>query len=137
MTINKIIYEQLFPNPYVQFGNIRMSIEIILQEGDSIADAYTKGHQEANENFNRLFPQVVQAEQTDFYDAPRIVPTNDEYGQFAKLEPKKSRVEVLIQDIERCKSLEGANGLLSWRLLVSKNPELQPAFDKKLKELSK
>jgi len=142
MTTSEITYEQLFPNPYVQFGNIRFAIKIILQEGDAVADAFTKGHKEANENFNRLFPQVaVNPEHVNFYPPNG---TGDPIYQHEPATPtalpeiqiQKSRVEVLIQDIERCKSLNGANGLLSWKLLVSKNPELQPAFDKKMEQLN-
>lgn len=132
MTTTKITYEQLFP--LAQYSNVRLGIEITITQYDNIQEAFDKAKNIIESNFNRLFPQVVQLEQPLFYDSPPISPINDEYGQVAQPKSQKSRVEVLAQNIELVKTIEELN---SWKLLVSKNPELQPAFDKKMEELSK
>lgn len=54
-------------------------------------------------------------------------------------QPVEARIEVLIHDIENEKVLrlpDGKGGLLSWEKLVKSNPSLQPAYYKRLKELS-
>jgi hypothetical protein len=51
--------------------------------------------------------------------------------------PKMSDEEELIQSINKCASLEGADGLLSYRIPAASNPSAKSAYDLKLKLLKK
>jgi hypothetical protein len=51
-----------------------------------------------------------------------------------KPDPKQDRVQQLIQDIGTCKDLKV---LESYKLMVKANPDLQTAYDNKLKDLKK
>lgn len=51
--------------------------------------------------------------------------------------PKMSEEEELIQTINKCTSLEGDSGLLSYRLPASLNPSTKSAYDLKIALLKK
>lgn len=136
MLINKINYEQLFPLPQ-PYSNVRLSIEVILEEGDTTADAFTRGYKEANENFNRLFPQLTVNPEY----AHHLTNANAEYhtgGRYPMpetiIEPKQSATERMIAAINQCTEIKV---LETFKLLVKNNAELQDAYIKKMDELCK
>jgi hypothetical protein len=60
-----------------------------------------------------------------------VFPSTDPV-QIKKAEPEETRIGLFVEDINSCKDVET---LKQYRLLVKGKPELQEAYDNKLKEL--
>ncbi len=136
MIIPEINYEQLFPLPQ-PYANVRLSIKIILEPGDTIEDCFKRGHHEANANFNKLFPQITVNPEY----ARHLTNANAEYHNAAKfpmqeiqIDPKQSATERMIAAINSCTEVKT---LESFKLLVKNNAEFQAAYDEKMNQLIK
>jgi len=80
--------------------------------------------------------EYMQEEQKA-YGQSKWAKSTPEYGSVQIDKPTMSKEEELIQAINGCVSLEGDNGLLSYRIPASLNPSTKAAYDLKLKLLKK
>lgn len=124
MKVTKITFEQLYPTG--QYANQRLGIEIAIDEfeamkDENIANAYSYAKNLVNDAFKSLNPELSTPSITDYNT-----------GQPAEIQVEK-RIGLLTDDILNCQDLKI---LESYKLIVRAKPELQAAYDQRLKELS-
>jgi hypothetical protein len=129
----KVIFHKLFP--YAPYLNEYIGAEMDFPDTKEqyVFDGYVdKLREMAENNHKKKYPQIYT----------ELVPSTDfNTGQPAVVQVEKQEqntIAILIKDIESETKLGGpgeAGGLMSWKLMVEKHPELQPVFDKKKKEL--
>jgi len=127
MKIDRINYSESIEciNPITGLKNWKkMEMGAELSEGED--------HQEAA---MQLKEEVLKAIGISS-DTENPVHQYDGSGKFIinKKEPEEIRIGLFAEDINSCKDMETLKG---YRLLVKGKPELQKAYDNKLKELSK
>ena len=151
MTVEKIHYEELFPTGV--YANQRLRVEIALEHhdftettpmgvnqyvgderrNDIVSEAYKTAKTLVQQAFHAINPNLEEMRGTV------ITPADPKYTE----EQVDKRVAILIQDINNCEVLDEVNGLgvqvglLGFAKMVSAHPELQKAYDNRLKELSK
>lgn len=129
MKIISISYKQKFP--IGQFLNADIGFEVQQEQGESVNDVLLqlKGMAEA---FHRQeFPQMYATPLLEIdQDFP---PPETSQSTYAKRQQKpENRVQSIIQDIETVREL---TVLESYRLIAKANPEIQEAYNNKLKQL--
>jgi len=119
MKIDRINYQKVFP--LGMYINERIGVEIQLDKGDNPEEALLKA-KEMVEAFHKENNKWLYME------------VNMDAIPIEKPKPEEIRIGLFAEDINSCKDMETLKG---YRLLVKGKPELQQAYDNKLKELSK
>ena len=117
MKVDRINYQKVFP--LGMYINERIGVEIQLDKGDNPEEALLKA-KEMVEAFHKENNKGLYMEGT-----PEI--------PIEKPKPEEIRIGLFAEDINSCKDMETLKG---YRLLVKGKPELQQAYDNKLKELN-
>lgn len=131
MRIEKITYEQLFPIPNQQFANVRLGMEITIDDIYT-PDAYESAKKLTNEAFNKMFPSPPT-------DSMFYIPSEEITQPIPTIQYEKTsqeeRIKAFAQDISKEPTIER---LGSWNKLVSQYKNyLEEPYQKRMEELSK
>lgn len=122
MSYYKVIYDKLFP--YAPYLNERIGIEILVETGQSPQDALLEA---------KTIVEAFYKEQSLANRPPETttitIPESQQEIQVQKEIPKSTS---LIDDINSCTEVKV---LESYKFIVRNKPELQAAYDLKLKTL--
>ena len=133
MKIQKVEYSKLLPTGV--FANERIGFEASVEDGESPIDVIAELRNLCELSHKSQYPHLY----TENGKPVTYANGGEDLGEMQVQQiPKDKRVSLLIKDIESEKVLrlpDGSGGLLSWQKVVEANPELKPAFDKRLKEL--
>lgn len=127
MKLTTISFMQTFPTG--NFSNQKLATEIQLDDTDNPQEAFTLAKKIVNDAFERLNPQISWSSsmvvgEPFYYEHP--IPEQ-------KPDPKEDATQRMIRAINECSTI---SVLETFKLLASKNPIIQEAYDNKLKELS-
>jgi uncharacterized cupredoxin-like copper-binding protein len=114
MNITTVSYAKLFP--LGAFINEKIGVEISISEGEDARFALSEA--------KKLVHEFHFEQNKELYEMKGTTVTT--------IEPELVGELAIINDIKSCKELKV---LESYRLIVKNNPELQEAYDNKLKEL--
>lgn len=131
----KISYKQKFPT--WQFLNCDIGFEIDVPEGENPLEKMKELKNLAAEFHKQEFPHLYQDNKMvgDFISPSPAIHAQTDYhiSDFPNEKSSKERtIDALIQDINSCKEIKV---LESYRLIVKKYPELEDAYNLKLKSL--
>jgi hypothetical protein len=128
MKIDRISYQKLFPlGVYI---NERIGMEATLDPEDIAEDKLSELKNMVEFTHKSLNPQLYKNGNEPLISG--FIPDEQ-----VEKDSKERRIEMFIKEIERCATLDGNNGLLTYRLLANNTPELKEVYDKKFLELSK
>ncbi len=119
MKIEKISYQKLFP--LGAFINEKIGVEMQLDEGDNPVQVLNEAKKLVEKYHIDTNPQMY------IDDVPQISTTTT----IDQVQPL-TKVASLIQQINSCEEIKV---LESYKLIVKTDPDLQRAYDKKLKQL--
>jgi hypothetical protein len=112
--------------PTQVFGNETLWVEYELQQGEDANAGLNAARQLCWKNHKLANPHLYQDQETtvsNIINAP---------ADKKKLQPYDGIVEM----INKCTELEGANGLLGYKKLSESNKHIMEAYQSKLKELT-
>lgn len=118
MSYYKVVYDKLFP--YAPYLNERIGIEMLVEAGQSPAEALQEAKKIVEDFYHASNPHPVSA--------VSIVADNVPVPEVQLEKPKQTTLE---EDIMSSPSL---NVLQSYRIIVKNKPDLQAIYDTKLKE---
>ena len=128
MRIEKIAYEQLYPTGV--YANQRYRVEAEVLPTEDIEECYKHLKGIVEKTFTALNPQINwndgEALKENFYGSGL---TSGKNGSQPTI---RDTVDNIIEDINSCKD---EIVLQSYRIIAKKDPRIQEAFDKKLKQL--
>lgn len=126
MKITEITYKQNFAYNPIQMEHIHLGVTIEINDDKEAERAFEMAKQMVHETYENIIK-----------NAP--VPIYEDYKVPEKQieKPKMSQEEELIKIINNCTSLDGDNGLLSYRIPASLNPSTKSAYDLKRTLLKK
>ena len=101
----------------------KCAVEIQIEENDNPENAFQMAKQLVNEQIEKSIAMDDECRGTKVVDIEQEVPLN----------PKES----LIQSILQCTTLDGADGLLSFKKLAENNAEIKAVYDLQLLKLKK
>lgn len=116
------------------YSSEKIGIEISLNEGQDPKEALHEAKKLADEfhtNTNKeIYPKNADSVPININKADPVIKQQE--ASSTKLLSKEEKQKQLI---ESCTSMDGNDGLLSYKLLVKSYPHLQDTYDNKLKEL--
>lgn len=124
MKVVKATFEQIYFTG-VQYLNQRLGGEVILEEGETLADAWAKMKQDANDFHKASYPHLYEKDVTLNINIPPPYGVAEQIPE-QKINPEEKRIGVFVEDIMGCKDLKT---LESYKFIVKSNPELQGAYD--------
>lgn len=129
MKIEKIYFEQLFPTG--NFSNVRMGMEISMEENDVVLEAYDSAKKLVNASFNALHPEVT-ATLHDFNTGQPSSP------QTAKEEWEDAMIKEIgkMNQIDEVNAIGVQTGLLAYSTAASQSQRVKDAYEKRMEELS-
>jgi hypothetical protein len=138
MKPTRIYFQKNFPT--AQFQHENYGVEIELEQGDSVEQAFKEARNICFNQFQKDNPQITWNEQER--DIP-IIETirhlnniNPPAQSYNPIEIPETLVNKTIEEqIQSCTSIEGENQLKSFEIFASMNKKYKPFYDKKLKEL--
>lgn len=133
MTPTTIKINRLFST--APYENIDLGMEATIDPGETYEEAVVKAHQQIVEAFHKVYPPI-----TVNPEYAHLLPTQQPPLTEIKVDkiPEDELIAVMIGDIGKCTTLEGDDGLYSFKGFVARTnkPAVTAAYDLKLKELT-
>lgn len=126
----KVTFEQIYFTG-VQYLNQRLGGEIVLEEGETMADGWRKLKKQADDFHRENYPHLYQTHNPIIISEPPYGMT--EQIPEVKIQRPSNATEGIIFDID---SVTDIKVLGSYKLMAKTNPAINQAYQNKLKELS-
>jgi hypothetical protein len=107
----------------------RIDMEATIEQGDDLEKCFSELKNQVETTHKKLNPHLYPKGNEAIIESFGEIP---ERQQVIQIESKETAAQKVIAQINECSELKV---LESFSLIVKKNPELKPAYDKKLKQL--